>query len=305
MKKCPQCHAQYDDQMNYCLNDGQMLEEVPIATDSSSTIKQSSEYSADVSQEPLKPIPPKRGCLKRILIGVVVIFIALFAFYRYLINATTYLRTEPSAIDVAKGGGTCKVEIDYNGFLWVLNHKPAWTTIVENDDDFDLSVEANTTGQPREGSITIQSGKCLAQVMIKQRAYATRVKAASSFLNFEKEGKDVDIHVESDGCAWFALFTNWMKVIKLNDSTMRVKCPANDGDYRTGKITVKEDNASYVINVTQSGKCPTCHGGGYVTCDICYGLGGFGYGWSYSICGTCGEKGKVKCKNCNGSGFKQ
>ena len=76
------------------------------------------------------------------------------------------------------------MEIDYDGYVWLINHKPEWVDIDENDNDFTIRVNPNQTGQAREGSITIQSGKQLAQVVIKQMGYATRIKASENTLNF-------------------------------------------------------------------------------------------------------------------------
>lgn len=194
MKECPKCHTQYDDSMNFCTNDGCQLVDV-----SAQSLKN------QIRQSQTKK---KGGCLKKIIVITVIVVIAMIAFYNYIMNAATYLRAEPNQIGSVKAGGECKVEIDYDGYVWLINHKPEWVDIDENDNDFTIRVNPNQTGQAREGSITIQSGKQLAQVVIKQMGYATRIKASENTLNFSSSGGKEAITIETDGCGWEASFPN-------------------------------------------------------------------------------------------------
>lgn len=288
MKECPICHTQYEDSQNFCINDGSPLK--------------------SVSNNDVKPqqVPSHRerkgGCLKRIIIGSLIVCIVLVCLYNHITNAATYLRTEPNTITVVKGGGECKIDIDYDGYIWTVNHQPEWVDIDENERDFDLKVFPNTTGQPREGSITIQSGKQLAQVIIRQNAVATVIRASETSVKFGENGGNREITIETDGCKWEAEYTNWMTVTKEDDDELHIRCPRNDEEYRTGTITVKEDNARVTIQVIQSGKCNNCHGSGSITCGACNGMGGSGYGMFYANCIWCGGRGSSQCGSCGGSG---
>lgn len=298
MKECPICHTRYDDSLSFCTKDGHQLR--IVETSPAGTPQPGNNYN------PTENRPKgKKGCLKKIVIGIVVFIIALIVFYKYLSNAATYLRTEPSEVLASKAGGTCKVDIDYDGYIWLVNHQPEWVDIDENDDDFVLSVGPNHTGQIREGSITIQSGKLLAQVVVRQNAQATVMRASNSSVKFGENGGSKDISIESDGCGWEAEYTNWMNVTKESETELHIKCPRNDGDYRTGTITVKEDNASVTISVTQAGNCNNCHGSGEVSCSSCLGMGGMGFGMYYSSCMWCGGRGKITCGLCSGSGRRE
>lgn len=292
MKECPICHTRYDDSLNFCTKDGHQLKSVE--TSHVETQKHENRQNNQNRE--------KKGCLKKIVIGSVIVVIGLIALYNYLANAATYLRTEPNEIRASKAGGSCKVDIDYDGYIWTVNHRPEWVDIDENDNDFLLSIGPNQTGQLREGSITIQSGKLLSQVVVKQNAYATMIKASENSIKFSKGGANKDITIETDGCSWDAEFTNWMTVTKDGEERLHIICPRNDGEYRTGTITVKEDNARVIISVTQSGDCNNCHGSGEVSCNSCLGMGGMGFGMYYSSCMWCGGKGKVTCGLCSGSG---
>lgn len=298
MKRCPICHTQYDDNQNFCVKDGHELESVTIEM-------QPSQESQSTEKSYIEQKPNKSGCLKRVVISCVVIIIGLILFYNYLNNATTYLRTEPSAVVISKGGGSCTVDIDYDGYIWNVNHKPEWIEIDENNKDFKLSANSNESGQMREGSITIQSGKILAQVFVRQNAYATKITTSESAVKFGKSGGKREITIESDGCAWVAEYTNWMNVSKESESCLHIDCPRNDGEYRTGTIVVKEDNVLTTINITQSGKCNNCHGTGNVSCNSCFGTGGTGYGMFYTTCMWCGGKGKFECGVCHGTGMRE
>ena len=295
MKECPLCHTVYDDGLRFCIKDGHALTDKP-----------------DEAAEPARPDtgntvqseqkPKNRGCLKKIIIGAAVILGGLVMLYHHLQNAATYLRTEPNDLRASKAGGLCTVDIDYDGYFWTVNHKPDWVTIVESDKDFMVSVGTNSTGQSREGTITVQSGKQLAHVTVRQNAYATYVRAAEASVKFGKDGGTKDIAIETDGCSWEADYTNWMTVTK-SEHAVHVKCPVNSGDYRTGTINVKEDNVRFMIMVTQGGKCYNCHGSGEIMCNACFGTGGMGFGMYYSGCMMCGGRGKISCNLCKGSGY--
>lgn len=302
MKECPICHSKYDDSLNFCTNDGHQLSNVDTSQSSTNLDRNNVNAKADTKKSPPKQ---NKGCFKKILIIAVVVVVVIFTLYNHMVNAATYLRTEPAAVQVTKRGGSCKIEIDYDGYIWVVNHKPDWVAVYENENDFEISVNPNRTGQVREGSITIQSGKQLAQVVIRQNAYAAVMKVSETSLKFSRSGGAEDISIETDGCEWSAEYTNWMTVTKESDSELHIKCPSNSGEYRTGTIIVKEDNVCVTISVSQTGDCNNCHGSGEISCGSCMGMGGMGYGMFYSNCMWCGGKGKTTCGTCGGSGVRE
>ena len=290
MKERPKCHTQYDDSMNFCTNDGCQLVDV----------------SAPSSNNQIQHTQTKKkgGCLKKIIVSTVIVVIAMIAFYNYIMNAATYLRAEPNQIGSVKAGGDCKVEIDYDGYVWLINHKPEWVDIDENDNDFTIRVNPNQTGQAREGSITIQSGKHLAQVVIKQLGFATRIKVSDNSLKFSSSGGSETLYIETDGCEWKAQYPTWISVQSDEDGAV-IKCFRNNDEYRTGTVVFKEDNVSTTVYITQGGLCNNCHGKGETSCSSCWGMGGSGFGMFYSQCFLCGGSGKIKCGVCGGSGERE
>ncbi len=299
MKICPKCHTQYEDTMSFCLKDGAQLvtETTAPATDPSVETNKS---------EPPKPQPKAsrfRGCLKRLFITALVLILVAVGIYSYIIDAATYLRVEPNQIVATKGGGECMVDLDYDGYVWHINHKPNWVVIDKYKRAFNIKVNPNATGQPRQGSITLQSGDHLAQVVIAQNHQATMINPSETRLSFDRDGGTETVFVQTDGCYWDAQYTDWMTVKKENSTTLRVTCPANRGNYRTGVIKIYEDNVYTVVNVTQVGNCPTCGGAGEFNCNVCGGTGQANYGFYYGKCYACGGNGKYQCNTCKGGGY--
>lgn len=316
MKECPLCHTRYDDSHNFCVKDGQRLVTVEDNPPHKKEIPHEKKESQPVKEDKLlknEKVPvsagekqkPKGGCAKKLLIGVAIAAVAAVAVFNYLKNATTYLRTEPEQVSVPKGGGYYYVDVDYDGYMWKVNYSPDWVVASKEDKSVYILVGSNTTGESREGSVTIQSGKHLAQIEINQNAYATYLRTGFSSLEFDKSGGIQGFEIETDGAGWTATYPDWMSVTNSDYQILTVECPENEGEYRTGMITLKEDYLQTTISVAQGGICDYCHGKGSVPCNVCMGMGGFGYGMYYSQCSFCGGTGSVSCGYCGGSGERE
>ncbi|MCD8202260.1 MAG: hypothetical protein LUD48_01290, partial [Prevotella sp.] len=230
MKECPICHAQYDDSMNFCKKDGHRLETVSVSQSTGGVDKPQKDI-------PEKPVPKRKGgILKKIAIIVVVCLVVFAGVYNYLMNAATYLRLEPNALKATKSGGDCDVDIDYDGYVWEVKHKPDWVSIKKSDEKFNVEVKKNSTGSSREGSITIKSGKQVAQLAIGQLGVATYIKASETSMQFRRGGGKKNIGIETDGFDWKATDApDWISVSEEKDS-LCVECETNNGDYRSGYI---------------------------------------------------------------------
>lgn len=297
MKECPICHKVYDDNYNFCVEHGRELIDKPMS------FQQSSQFHESGTNQPT-PKPKKGGCLKKIIIAAVVVVIGFVILFRYMMNAATYLRVEPNSVVAAKCGGSAKVSIDYDGYVWMINHKPDWITINEYDKDFELTFSPNTSGSMRQGTITIQSGSLLAQVELTQNANATFIKPSVSVLEFDKGGGHKKVKVETDGTKWTVEYPKYLEVETVGDG-FTVDASNNDGDYRQGTITITEDYVWTSITFYQAGKCPNCHGQGSMICTLCSGMGGTGMGMYYMQCGWCGGRGSTNCAVCGGTGEKE
>ena len=300
MKECPKCHKHYDDSMNFCTDCGVALNHVSNQV----SVSQSCTSSNRTPETPTVR-PRKGGCLKKVIIGIVVFVVAFVGFVHYVNNAATYLRVEPNQLVASKGGGKIKVDVDYDGYVWTINHTPDWIDIDENENSFEVSVGKNLTGSRREGTITVQSGKLLAQVAIVQSGVATVVRASKSNLKFGKSGGSQTISIETDGCELSAESSDFIQTSFSDDGDLIVRVSSNSDDYRTGQVRVYEDNQSWTITVEQAGKCNICHGTGEISCTWCSGTGTVGYGMFMSSCTSCGGSGSYKCSSCNGTGEKE
>lgn len=179
MKECPKCHKHYDDSMNFCTDFG-----VALVSN-----KEFSRYSAQSNKvEPNNNTTKKTGCFKKIILTVVVVLVALLGLGSYVNNAATYLRVEPNQLVAPKGGGAIDVGIDYDGYVWTINHAPDWVEIDEKENSFEVFCGNNKTGTNLQGTITIQSGKHLAQVAIVQSGFATFIRGSKNQLHFKKGG---------------------------------------------------------------------------------------------------------------------
>lgn len=300
MKECPKCHKKYNDSMNFCTDCGVALDNV----DNQVSVSHTSTSSSRIT-EASKEKPRKGGCLKKIIIGVVVLVVAFAGLVHYINNAATYLRVEPNQLVASKGGGKIKVDVDYDGYVWTINHAPDWIDVDENENSFEVEAEQNQTGSKREGTITVQSGKLLAQVAIVQSGVATVVRGSKSNLKFGKSGGSQTVRIETDGCNLSTDCSDFIQTSFSDDGDLIVRVGGNSDEYRTGQVRVYEDNQSWTINVEQGGKCNSCHGTGKISCTWCSGMGTVGYGMFTSTCMSCGGNGNYQCGTCQGTGVRE
>ena len=86
---------------------------------------------------------------------------------------------------------------------------------------------------------------------------------------------------------------------------IKIKAYSNSDEYRSGYVTIFEDNVRTRIHITQGGTCNNCHGSGSVSCAQCMGQGGWGYGMFYSQCWLCHGTGSLQCGTCHGTGERE
>ncbi len=233
-----------------------------------------------------------------------VLAVGFFALLNYLMNAATYLRLEPNQLIGTKQGGEEVVDVDYDGYIWVINHVPDWVEIEEYEQSFQVKVGPNLTGSNREGSITVQSGDLIALVMIQQKATAAYIRVSENSIHFSKTGGTETVLIDTDGCDYTVEYPDFVSITTSKDN-IGIKAYSNSNEYRSGYVILKEDNVRTRIHITQGGTCNNCHGSGNVSCAQCMGQGGWGYGMFYSQCWFCGGDGKIQCGTCDGTGERE
>ena len=307
MKTCPQCHEQHDDDKLFCTHCGTRLPDsepvinIPHPT-TPTTPTQAPPRPADPATQPATQPGAKRSSWRKtVLIALAAVAFIAYGVYNYATNAATYLRAEPNRLVAPKCGGEATVDIDYDGYLWSINHAPEWVKIDKNKRNFKITCEPNTTGFARNGSITIQSGDLLEQVLVGQNAVATKITASENSISFSKDGGTKTIKVLTDGTKWNVNYPNYLNVNAHGDE-LEVTAAPNDGDFRSGFLIISEDQVSTRVAFSQGGLCSNCHGEGSFTCTACYGNGTVAYGMYTSPCYACGGTGKLECGACGGTG---
>ena len=294
MKRCENCKTTFSDSVNFCTECGQslvMVTESPHQSDTEAPI-------------PKQKKKKKRSIWRVILTIIIVLVVGFVALVNYLMNAATYLRVEPYMLVADKRGGEAIVDIDYDGYIWVINHIPDWIEVEEYEQSFSVNVEPNLTGYNREGSITVQSGKLLAQLIIQQKGQATYIKTDKSSMHFNKSGHAETLVIDTDGCNYTVEYPDFL-TISLDGDEINIMAGANYEEYRSGYLKIIEDNVSTRVHITQGGVCNNCHGSGRISCSQCMGRGQWTYGMFYSQCMFCQGVGSWKCNVCKGTGERE
>lgn len=222
-------------------------------------------------------------------------------------HSATYIKVSPNSISAAKMGKATSVNIDTDGRKWSVKQHPDWADISQNGNKLFVEVQPNHTGMNREGTIIITSSKQVAYVNVKQNGLATSFAPTDTRIHFDKNGGNKSLYMSSDGGQWKATTENsWLTAYSNKiDYSVSIYCEKNTGDYRKGKVTVKEDNIHLNIEVTQGGTCDICHGSGQASCGFCGGMGRIYYGMYSSLCPSCGGYGSYRCTTCGGSGERE
>lgn len=288
MKRCENCKTTFSDSVNFCTECGQTLVYVSDSTQH--------ESEDDIPKLKRKK---KKSIWKVILITITIIIIGFIGIINHIINAATYLRVEPDILVADKSGGETIVDIDYDGYIWVINHIPDWIEVEEYEQSFSVKVESNLTGQNRDGSITVQSGDFLAQVVIQQKGQATYIKASKTSIHFDEDGGRETVTIDTDGCNYTVEYPDFLSV-STDDDEIKIKAYGNSDEYRSGYVTISEENVRTRIHITQGGVCNVCHGDGSSTCSQCLGM----RLWGIS-CWMCGGSGSITCSSCQGTGNRE
>ena len=289
MKHCKHCNIDYPDNVNYCTECGRTLlyefekqDPVPFNLEKKPNVKKG------------------MSIWKAILIVLAALIMGLFLLINYSMNAATYLRVEPNILVADKSGGETVVDIDYDGYVWVINHIPDWIEVEEYEQSFMVRAGNNLTGYDREGSITVQSGDFLAQVIIQQKGSASYIKVSESSIHFDEDGGRKNVSIKTDGCNYTVEYPDFLSV-STEDDKIKIRAYSNHDEYRSGYVTISEDNVRTNIYITQGGTCNRCHGSGYSSCV----QGGWGYGMYYSQCWLCHGTGTLQCSTCGGRGKRE
>lgn len=302
MKRCANGHITHNDNLSFCTECGKLLEPcTPAGGDAPQKPRQQQ------PQAPQPPQKPRRGAwsvIKRVLIVLVALIVVLVVWISSKINSTTYLTFNTEGVVFPKGGSSAVVNIDYDGIIWELTYTPSWLTVIEDDDDDSmlLIADGNESGSTRSDHITVKSGKIVCQLPVEQLGRATHLSVSPRKIDTDRSGGTYFVEIESDGVSSDINYPKFCDIETEDNSGFYVKLGYNEGNVRSGTITVSEDGLSSAIYVHQTGDCPDCGGHGSRSCPSCGGMGQIGFGMFSSQCFFCGGTGTVRCASCGGRG---
>jgi len=303
MKHCNICNTDFPDNLSFCTNCGSKLVDKPNNLDTSNS-GTASESDSSHAKPPVKPKKKVGKIIRRVLIGIVVIVVALFLWGSHLINSTTYLTFNSQGALFAKSGGEAEVSIDYDGYVWEVNYKPSWVEIDEYDSSFRIRCNPNQTGQDREDHITIKSGKIVQALPVGQYGSTQYIRLSESDVSSDMYGESIHVSIETDGSDPEISYPEFCSIEDKTPEGFTLVVKENDDYSRSGIVSVEEDNVVASISVTQKGKCSECGGDGEKACFSCGGVGSTGWGMYMMNCYACGGNGYVKCYSCSGTGIR-
>lgn len=129
MKRCNICGREYPDNLSFCTSCGSKLSEAETSHASTSTTQNGQNDNG--GEKKTTTLKSKTGkIVKRTIIAVVAIVAILFLWGTHLINSTTYMTFNSKGELYAKCGGSSDVNIDYDGYVWEVNYKPSWVSLM-------------------------------------------------------------------------------------------------------------------------------------------------------------------------------
>lgn len=309
MKECPECHARYDDNMNFCTNDGTQLVTVKDVPNTAQLVS-----SSNNPQE-------SEGTVKKIFSGIgsifFVVIVCVIGFRTCFGNdsekgikkgsGATFLNYSPQEIkDVPKLGGEYIVRIESDG-EWKVESFPKWIEMEQvASDGIKFVVRPIEAGlASRWDFIYITTGNLTEKVRVEQTGVCTFIKLSESSIIASEQGIERTVDWKSDGVRVTIDHPSFVtfKQVSGQKSVIFTISP-NFGDYREGNIVFYEDECQSTIRVAQAGNCPSCHGIPVVRCTTCGGYGQVSNGYYNVTCSTCNGYGQLYCTACNKTGKK-
>ena len=179
--------------------------------------------------------------------------------------------TDPEAISVTlnpdsytapAAATTFRIQVTTNAKEWtayVVETAKEWMSIVVNNNGSDsyitVTLKANA-GEERSGVVTFKSGQTRKEVKVVQNAPLS-VEPKSVFLPKEGGNKSVTVNYKGN---WDATTEDAWIICKKSGNELTLNVAQNDGNYRTGKVTVKGGEESVEVEVKQDGNeeivCP-------------------------------------------------
>ena len=169
-------------------------------------------------------------------------------------------------------GGEKSVNVTADG-TWSVSDSPDWINTDAQNGVIIIRTARNESGAVREGNIALKGKSGVeATIKVKQFSKCTHITAASSKVEFEKEGGTETIAIDTDGSLQVEAPEGFSA--SYENGNLTVTAQANEGGAKRGEIKLTCDDQSATIYASQKGNvCQRCGGTGKITCPKCKGKG--------------------------------
>lgn len=235
--------------------------------------------------------------MKKLISLTFLVLVAIVVISLSSCDKATYIKVDTDTISAMITGASGEIKVETDAKKVEVAYAPKWVNASYNDSlkvvQYEIGVNADR--KLREDSIVIKCANMTHTILVKQSFKASYIKFNPSEASIPREGGTVEVEVEVDSEG--PLSIDNQNIASVNGRTITIKMGINPNTgKRNKKITVKCDDITETLNVTQeSNCCPMCGGEGYLD-EPCHECGGEGLHY------CCNFTGKELCPKCYGSG---
>lgn len=233
----------------------------------------------------------------------------------------TYFTANKEVIETIKEGESGDISLMSDGnFLHVI-HTPDWVDASIDGTTLKYEVEANNTNKFRMDSIVVGAYGMDLVIPVRQAYITTYISLSTDLVEFEKEGGNKTIHVDTDGGLIYVSAPESVNA-KYSNCKLEISVPQNEGKVIDGVITLTSDQQRAEVKIkVKSSICLRCKGTGKIVCPKCKGLRYYDYDIDCEVCGGTGypqgsstfmryveagnepATGYIDCLDCGGTGL--
>ena len=226
----------------------------------------------------------------------------------------TFLKADKESINIPRLGSTEMITLssDVEGFK--VESAPEWAETSIEGNSLTVTVPENDANSMRKSTIIVTVRGLKLEIPIIQNYIATYLRVVPASANFNKNGGEQTLKVETDGDV--IIDTPSDIETTYENGSLKITVPANSGSKRNETITLTADNLTTTVAVKIEGSiCQRCHGTGKITCPDCHGIGYIDGPAVGGVCQRCGGipdpdalgtgdngSGKITCPDCHGVG---
>lgn len=176
---------------------------------------------------------------------------------------TLHFSLMPTSVNFPAAGSSETLSITANQ-PWTVTTSDAWLTLSADagtgDATLNVAAEENTSITRRTGAVTFQTGATTYTVTISQEGATPTFNVSPESLSFTASGGSASVTISSNQ-SWTATTSDaWFSISSAEgegDATLSLTVVANTStDSRSGTVTLKAGDSSYIVSVSQEGEDP-------------------------------------------------